>query len=314
VINVPQDKGDYGEFSDYGYYSGKEWAGYDNLPPGYWVYVSPNWYIWGKQGGQPKGAAKGLPLNPESNPRGLTPAQAQEVLKLAAANPANAKASANGKYNNLLKVITVPQDQATYGEFNDYGFWGGTEWAGFQNLPQGYWVYVAPNWYIWGGLAPQPGAVPPGAGGGVVPAQASVNGKYSDLLKVINVPGDQASYGQFNDWGHWTGTSWAGHNNLPPGYWVYVAPNWYIWGKQGAAQPQPNPPANPGGQDQVKASVNGKYSKLLRVINVPQDQGAYGAFNDYGYYTGTSWAGYNNLPVGYWVYVAPNWYIWGESK
>ena len=32
------------------------------------------------------------------------------------------------------------------------------------------------------------------------------------------------------DFGNWTGTSYLGHENLPQGYWVYVAPNWYIWG------------------------------------------------------------------------------------
>lgn len=59
---------------------------------------------------------------------------------------------------------------------------------------------------------------------------ASVNGKYYNLLKTLNVPGDQGSYGSFYDWGYYSGTSWAGYNNLPPGYWVYVYPNWYIWG------------------------------------------------------------------------------------
>jgi hypothetical protein len=61
-----------------------------------------------------------------------------------------------------------------------------------------------------------------------------------------------------------------------------------------------------------KASVNGKYRKLLKRINVPQDKNGYGEFSDYGAYSGTSYAGYNNLPAGYWVYLAPHWYIWGE--
>lgn len=85
---------------------------------------------------------------------------------------------------------------------------------------------------------PQPGAT----GKGVAPAtpspapsvspdmaRASVNGKYYNLLRTIYVPSDQNSYGNFYDWGHYTGSSWKGHTNLPPGYWVYVYPNWYIW-------------------------------------------------------------------------------------
>ena len=63
-----------------------------------------------------------------------------------------------------------------------------------------------------------------------------------------------------------------------------------------------------------KASVDGKYSKLLKKIEVAEDKASYGDFNDYGYDTTTEWAGYKDLPPGYWVYVAPNWYIWGETK
>jgi hypothetical protein len=59
-------------------------------------------------------------------------------------------------------------------------------------------------------------------------------------------------------------------------------------------------------------SVGGKYRVLLRKIHVPQDKASYGLFSDYGMYTGDSWAGYNNLPPGYWVYVYPHWYIWRD--
>ena len=62
-----------------------------------------------------------------------------------------------------------------------------------------------------------------------IPARASVGGKYHNLLRVVPAPGDVGNYGTFNDYGHYTGTSYLGHNNLPPGFWVYVAPNWYIW-------------------------------------------------------------------------------------
>ncbi|HEY2250321.1 MAG TPA: von Willebrand factor type A domain-containing protein [Planctomycetaceae bacterium] len=63
-------------------------------------------------------------------------------------------------------------------------------------------------------------------------AKASVNGKYKNLLRIVPAPGDAAALGSFQDYGHWEGTSYLGHDNLPPGYWVYVAPNWYIWGDE----------------------------------------------------------------------------------
>ena len=80
---------------------------------------------------------------------------------------------------------------------------------------------------------------------------------------------------------------------------------------------QPGAPAVSGptmSPDMVKASVNGKYYNLLTVISVPDDRGSYGDFDDWGYYSGTSYAGYSNLPAGYWVYVYPNWYIWGNQQ
>jgi hypothetical protein len=63
-----------------------------------------------------------------------------------------------------------------------------------------------------------------------------------------------------------------------------------------------------------KASVNGKYHQLLRVIHLPGDKAGYTEFRDYGSYSGTSYAGYNDLPVGCWVYHYPHWYIWKGPK
>ncbi len=128
-------------------------------------------------------------------------------------------------------------------------------------------------------------------------------GKYSELLRKIDVEKDRNSYGEFHDYGHWSGTSWAGHSDLPPGYWVYVAPNWYIFADaQGVEFPQ-NPPQL-GGK---------KYGALLRTIEVEQDEETYGEYYDYGYYTGTYYYDHQDLPPGYWLYVAPQWYIFAEA-
>jgi len=48
-------------------------------------------------------------------------------------------------------------------------------------------------------------------------------------MRVLLVPADQANYNRYNDHGIWQGTSYAGFNDLTPGYWVYVYPRWYIW-------------------------------------------------------------------------------------
>ncbi len=90
-------------------------------------------------------------------------------------------------------------------------------------------------------------------------------------------------------------------------YSNYGAGNWSATYSLAAAPPAPQGP-------EVTASVNGKYYNLLQTLYVPQDQGSYGDFYDWGYYSGTSYAGYSNLKPGYWVYVYPNWYIWGNQK
>jgi HEAT repeat protein len=64
----------------------------------------------------------------------------------------------------------------------------------------------------------------------------------------------------------------------------------------------------------AKAHVNGKYAKLLRRIRVPDDKVSYSEYRDYGHYQACDWAGFTNIPAGYWVYVYPNWYIWGDCK
>lgn len=63
-----------------------------------------------------------------------------------------------------------------------------------------------------------------------IPAQATVNGKYSGLIMVMNCPADQTTYGQFSDWGYWNGGGGTWCNQpAKAGHWVYVAPNWYVW-------------------------------------------------------------------------------------
>jgi hypothetical protein len=59
------------------------------------------------------------------------------------------KASSNGRYKDLLHVLYVPGDKASYNDFTDYGYSATGSWGGYQNLTFGHWVYVYPRWYIW---------------------------------------------------------------------------------------------------------------------------------------------------------------------
>jgi hypothetical protein len=65
-----------------------------------------------------------------------------------------AEAHVHGKYRGLLRVLYVPQDLPAFERFHDWGHWNGTDWAGYRNLPAGFWVYVHPHWYIWESVTP----------------------------------------------------------------------------------------------------------------------------------------------------------------
>lgn len=59
----------------------------------------------------------------------------------------------------------------------------------------------------------------------------SVGGKYFNLLQTVPCPSDIARYGAFRDWGRWSGSTYCGQQ-VRSGYWVWVQPNWYIWGNR----------------------------------------------------------------------------------
>jgi len=72
-------------------------------------------------------------------------------------------------------------------------------------------------------------------------AKARVGGKYKVLLRQIKAPEDRATHSEFQDLGLRNSTEWKGQRDLPPGYWVYVYPYWYIW-RDVASPAGPKPP------------------------------------------------------------------------
>jgi hypothetical protein len=139
--------------------------------------------------------------------------------------------SFGGKYSGLLRQLAIPEDSRQYGACHDYGRWAGGSYKGHTNLPpNAFWTYSAPNWYIWarrGGAAQRASCPDPTFGG-----------KYAEELRRLEVPADLARYGACNDYGPWAGTSYAGHTDLPNGYWVYSYPHWIIYAKRGAGPSQ----------------------------------------------------------------------------
>lgn len=120
VLHCPEDRDGYGDYNDYGYWGGGAWCGQTG-EAGYWVYSDYSWYVWLREGGDNQDLAA----------------------------PLYRSASADYQYSNLLQVLNCPSDYDVYGDYDNYGYWGGGAWCG-QAGEEGYWVWEYPNWYVWG--------------------------------------------------------------------------------------------------------------------------------------------------------------------
>lgn len=128
-------------------------------------------------------------------------------------------ANAYGKYDDLLHMLEVANDRDIYGEYFDWGYWSNSEYAGYSDLKPGYWVYSHPYWYVWSETSAETDLNP----------AASAYGKYAGLIHVLYMPDEKLAFGDYYDWGFWEGYDYGNYRDLTPGYWVYSAPNWYVW-------------------------------------------------------------------------------------
>jgi hypothetical protein len=72
------------------------------------------------------------------------------------------------------------------------------------------------------------------------------------------------------------------------------------------------PAAPPDPEKSLQKARADKYAMLLHQIKVEKDGEEYGEFKDLGYRNRAEYAGHKNLSAGWWVYVQPYWYVWGE--
>ncbi len=145
--------------------------------------------------------------------------------------PTHVSPTANGRYLSQMARLHAPQDCSGYGAFYDYGAYPATSYAGQANIPAGYWVYHYPYWHVYRrrSAAPPPRINANAYCSAPANTSANANGKYRVLQRRLHVPTDCATYGSFKDYGQYGATSYAGHTNVPGGYWVYRYPYWYVW-------------------------------------------------------------------------------------
>lgn len=79
----------------------------------------------------------------------------------------------------------------------------------------------------------------------------------------------------------------------------------------------PLPPSRPEIGCMHRAACGGKYRGLVRVLKCPTDASVGDQdFLDYGWWDPCEpreWCGHKDIPAGYWVYVWPWWFVWGDQ-
>lgn len=159
----------------------------------------------------------------------------------------------------------------------------------------GYYVYLAPYWYVYRNRNKH---TPLTVG--------SVNGKYLGLKKKIRCPQMSSYYKTFTEYGyypHYANT--CGRSGS--GFHVYYRPYLYVWEKIRDDYPIP---------EDIKQIEDYRFSNLLFVFPCHKDEKDYGKVYHYGLYgdpSGKRYCGYHTLK-GYWVYMAPNWYIFKDRE
>lgn len=88
--------------------------------------------------------AKSRPRNPSNSPA--------PTATDAAAALGNPKATRNGRYSELLAKINCAEDRLDFGRYHPLGFEiaAKEKYCGEKVPARGYWVYVYPDWYVWG--------------------------------------------------------------------------------------------------------------------------------------------------------------------
>lgn len=181
--------------------------------------------------------APGNPVRQIAQTSPVASARPADATSSSSASSASAQASAMGKYEQLLKTIPCPNDKRQYGDYADTGFYAAQRYCGVQ-APAGFWVYAAPNWYVWKQEQAVPSTQPASGQPVAVTPRNSFNGKYKTLLQTINCPSkrssDEKQYGTYADAGYFAAVNYCG-KSVPAAYWVYSAPNWYLWGDKDLA-------------------------------------------------------------------------------
>lgn len=161
----------------------------------------------------------------------------------------------HGTYKNLLTVLYDPEDEKQFTQFSEFGWKDPFPYKEYGAMPAGWWVYVAPFWFVWdtrdgqreatssaGAIVSSDGKIAPAGerNGFVDPATVpgryifraalgKTDARYSNLLAVIQDPDDVKEYSKWSEYGWQPARDYKTYGKAPAGFWVYVEPYWVIW-------------------------------------------------------------------------------------
>ena len=199
-------------WNEAGTFAGKE------LPTGYWVWVDPYIVVFGVW---------------MENWEKISP----QVKNMDHSNDQLERAVCNYKYRTLRYTIFAPQERVSHGDFLEFGYRKRSEYLGQTKIPEGYWIWVYPHWFIFEeDLSKEETDCMDIAEAFQEERlnKASGNGRFQELIDAFLLPRLAEKHGDHEVLGEGEEEQIDG-DNIPSGYRIWCAPYLYVFGKDGQA-------------------------------------------------------------------------------
>lgn len=210
---IPPEKREI-DLEDLGWQTGGAFLGLENLLEGFYVWVDPYLMIFG--------------YSPEDLEQISSAIEwmdyTEEQLEMA---------TCNHKYRNLIHTLFAPQEKEVHGLELEFGYRDRAEYLGYNNIPEGYWVFVYPHWFIFESDASKEETDTMNIAGAFEEEtliRASVDGRFQELIEVFYLPNIFQDQGEFKIMGKRDHAK-IEEFRLPGGYWVWLAPYLFIFEK-----------------------------------------------------------------------------------
>lgn len=199
------------DLEDLGWRDGGEFQG-KSLPAGYWVWVEPYVIVFGAFMEDWSRLSDKLE----------TMEHREEQLR---------RAVCNHKYRSLRYTIFAPEEKISHGEFLEFGYRKRNEYLGHTKIPEGYWVWVYPHWFIFEedlSKEETDSMEIAEAFSEELLEKASAGGRFTELIDAFLLPGLGEKYGEYEIMGKGEEEE-IGDDLIPAGHRIWCAPYLYVF-------------------------------------------------------------------------------------